>query len=434
MIKTMQPQRMPKDVQALIVAYLTPGEAGRALMGGFAEDEVVELGAWLALSFLNPVLYAEDEESWRSLWRLWSVLGNGGTYLLFGIGSASRPTGEALLGYAKAEPMSKRRLADAARRMAKLGFWDLGVELLEFVVDETPGATIVRFVRRYFFKRESPWRASVLIDASAFLVDRLYACTYVQESDSDSIAVARALSYAEQAETLLRANRDVRVPKKKKTTRGPVIENEPGDGGIPRYLADAAIAVGRAASLAAQHVALGVLRVPAVRDAGISFVADPRILFQQSGDAFERAQIRAQVLHDDTRLARATAGEAERFYCMASAMTKPLIALNSARLRSLCDESISQSLNALKILSRVDDAMDSDVAVPMFKDLGKVYGFRFAVFGALDDQVNARTYLLRALDILRRSRGESHMSTLNVKLLLGWPDHAPTGAVLTTDA
>jgi len=203
-------------------------------------------------------------------------------------------------------------------------------------------------------------------------------------------------------------------------------QREEEEAVIEGHLCDAAIACGRAFSLAAQHVALGALRAGAVRQAKLSLSSDSRVLFSNGKAAFERAARRATGLADEERLAAATAGEGERLYCMASALaTRPEDFHRSAsQIEHLCRESVSRTTTALDILA-AKNLGEADAAVTMQKDLGKVYGFRFAVFGYRADDQLSREHLARALHILKKKRlSDHHKTTLNVRLLLGWRSSA----------
>ena len=269
--------------------------------------------------------------------------------------------------------VSRQRLVAAARRLGRDGKWEVAAELLraaladndyddsvvtddESTADDAAASSdrggLLRRVVDWLRTRRNPsptppprevprvrrealaprWAAQLRIETSTFLVDRLYASTYVYASDGDGECVARALREGRAAVRALvtfdGAEDDAPAPS---DARWAEVSLPP----LPYQLAEARLAHGRAAALCAQHVALGASHSN----------EDWHNIFQEGSDAFET--VRTDGVDAEQR-ARAAAGLAELWYCQASA--------KSLRLRDHASFEAVQSL-ARRSIAKTQEAL-----------------------------------------------------------------------------
>jgi hypothetical protein len=269
--------------------------------------------------------------------------------------------------------VSRQRLVAAARRLGRDGKWEVAAELLraaladndyddsvvtddESTADDAAASSdrggLLRRVVDWLRTRRNPsptppprevprvrrealaprWAAQLRIETSTFLVDRLYASTYVYASDGDGQCVATALREGRAAVRALVAfdgdENDAPAPA---DARWAEVSLPP----LPYQLAEARLAHGRAAALCAQHVALGASHSD----------EDWRRIFQEGSDDFEI--VRAHGVDAEQR-ARAAAGLAELWYCQASA--------KSLRLRDHASFEAVQSL-ARRSIAKTHEAL-----------------------------------------------------------------------------
>jgi hypothetical protein len=322
--------------------------------------------------------------------------------------------------------VSRQRLVAAARRLGRDGKWEVAAELLraaladndddddsvvedESTADDAAASSdrggLLRHVVDWLRMRRNPsptpppreaarvrrdalaprWAAQLRLEASTFLVDRLYASTYVYASDGDGECVARALREGRAAVRALVAfdgsEDDAPAPS---DSRWAEVSLPP----LPYQLAEARLAHGRAAALCAQHVALGASHSD----------EDWHNIFQEGSDAFET--VRADGVDAEQR-ARAAAGLAELWYCQASA--------KSLRLRD------HASFEAVQSLARRSIAKTQEAAT-MLKDLGKVHGFLASIFGG--SEATSRQFLAEALRIQQRLDRPAECETENIQRLM----------------
>ena len=269
--------------------------------------------------------------------------------------------------------VSRQRLVAAARRLGRDGKWEVAAELLraaladndyddsvvtddESTADDAAASSdrggLLRRVVDWLRTRRNPsptppprevprvrrealaprWAAQLRIETSTFLVDRLYASTYVYASDGDGECVARALREGRAAVRALvtfdGAEDDAPAPS---DARWAEVSLPP----LPYQLAEARLAHGRAAALCAQHVALGASHSN----------EDWHNIFQEGSEAFET--VRTDGVDAEQR-ARAAAGLAELWYCQASA--------KSLRLRDHASFEAVQSL-ARRSIAKTQEAL-----------------------------------------------------------------------------
>ena len=269
--------------------------------------------------------------------------------------------------------VSRQRLVSAARRLGRDGKWEVAAELLraaladndyddsvvtddESTADDAAAPSdrggLLRRVVDWLRMRRNPsptpppreaprvrrealaprWAAQLRLETSTFLVDRLYASTYVYASDGDGQCVATALREGRAAVRALVAfdgdENETPAPadaRRAEATLSP----------LPYQLAEARLAHGRAAALCAQHVALGASHS----------TEDWRDIFQEGSDAFETVRADAG---DAEQRARAAAGLAELWYCQASARSLRLHDHESFQaVQSLARRSIAKTHEAL---------------------------------------------------------------------------------------
>ena len=271
--------------------------------------------------------------------------------------------------------VSRQRLVAAARRLGRDGKWEVAAELLraaladndyddsvvtddESTADDAAASSdrggLLRRVVDWLRTRRNPsptpppreaprvrrealaprWAAQLRIETSTFLVDRLYASTYVYASDGDGQCVARALREGRAAVRALvtfdgAENDDAPAPS---DARWAEVSLPP----LPYQLAEARLAHGRAAALCAQHVALGASHSD----------EDWHNIFQEGSDAFED---RTHGRRRRRAARRAAAGWlAELWYCQASARSLRLRDHASFEaVQSLARQSIAKTHEAL---------------------------------------------------------------------------------------
>ena len=176
------------------------------------------------------------------------------------------------------------------------------------------------------------WAAQLRLETSTFLVDRLYASTYVYASDGDGQCVATALREGRAAvRALVAFDGDENETPAPADARRAEATLPP----LPYQLAEARLAHGRAAALCAQHVALGASHSS----------EDWRDIFQEGSVAFETVRADAG---DAEQRARAAAGLAELWYCLASAKSLRLHDHDSVEeVRRLARKSIAKTHEVL---------------------------------------------------------------------------------------
>ena len=359
--------------------------------------------------------------------------------------------------------VSRQRLVAAARRLGRDGRWEVAAELLRAALEEDddaladsdnddagaeaedaapstaaddaaedeslpetlidaapPRGGLLRRVVDWLRTRRNPsptpppreaarvrrdalaprWAAQLRLEASTFLVDRLYASTYVYASDGDGQCVATALREGRAAVRALvefdGAEDDAPAPS---DTRRAEATLPP----LPYQLAEARLAHGRAAALCAQHVALGASHSS----------EDWRDIFQEGSDAFEAVRADAS---DAEQRARAAAGLAELWYCQASAKSLRLRDHESFEaVQSLARQSIAKTHEALAEIRELGLG-ETRLAATMLKDLGKVHGFLASIFGGSD--ATSRQFLAEALRIQQRLERPAECETENIQRLM----------------
>ena len=337
--------------------------------------------------------------------------------------------------------VSRQRLVAAARRLGRDGKWEVAAELLraaladndyddsvvtddESTADDAAAPSdrggLLRRVVDWLRMRRNPsrtpppreaprvrrealaprWAAQLRLEASTFLVDRLYASTYVYASDGDGQCVATALREGRAAVRALvafdGAEDDAPAPS---DTRRAEATLPP----LPYQLAEARIAHGRAAALCAQHVALGASHSD----------EDWHDIFQEGSEAFETVRADGG---DAAQRARAAAGLAELWYCQASAKSLRLRDHESFEaVQSLARQSIAKTHEALAEIRELGLG-ETRLAATMLKDLGKVHGFLASIFGGSD--ATSRQFLAEALQIQQRLERPAECETENIQRLM----------------
>ena len=429
---------LPEQVQALAASYLAPqkdmGSARVALRYG---EDVAELACWFALRGQDAELLGD--ETWRSLYALCRSLVEGlddkddglsapedgadraaaaaVDFVLLGRGDvegvfAARVAHGALLveraGIALLERRGRaapRRLVAAARRLGEVAWWEIATPLLAAALERgsaasapadgpaPPRASALRRVLGRLARRPTPeapspdpapavdprWSAQLAIDASTFLVDKLYASTYCFAGDDDASDVYDALAYARRARDALAYAVDAATGE---AAGGADAAAAPAAAlaslALQRF--EAAFAVGRAAALCAQHGALE----PSLGPSG-AIPEDWRDVFDEGQAAFDAAASAAAAAADDLAAARARAGLGELMYCRASALSRQDI--------RTADDLFAMMRHARVSVWMTADALDtirglglgeSRYAVTFLKDMGKVHGFIASIFGVVD--------------------------------------------------
>ena len=462
---------LPEALQASVFSYLAPRTIGDAQLALRAGAGVADLACWVALrgdGGCSAALYA-GEESWRSLYALYGAISRdvaahvppadaeaAARFVL--VGGEHRGDVEALDrgGAALARrrrAASRQRLAEAARRLGGLGRWEAGTALVRAALGEPGDAPeappdspeaprrggLLRALSRRLSgllgfgaepvspaedaassaaaPRPARWTARLLVVASTFLVDRLYASTYVFAHEADGRDVSDALAYARRAVAALEAAEDdgddndaAAVESDPARPRAAALES------LAAQRVEAALARGRAAALCAQHAALGASRLR----------EDWRAVFDEGELAFDWALKAAAAAGDALRVARATAGRGELWYCRASALSCRLQTAEQVEdVRLLARKSIAATREALGALRDLGLGV-SRLSVSLLKDEGKVHGFLASIFGG-DDGALSRARLSEALKVqglleeagLDRERDNIH------RLLKIGPDPAP---------
>jgi len=453
---------LPDAVVTLALSFLASKDLASALATLEGVDASVgQTSAWLALQHwvsVEDLGLFQGDETWMSVWGLvdGSPAKDKVAWLLFG--GPQGPSKGAFdwawldskcMRRLKAEACVKRLVA-AAVRLGDAGRWEAGTELIRHALGdgEQPGDTIAKWLlakllpnRLQALRNDSRpdatgatpadaarWRAHLLTLASTFLIDRLYANTYVTDSSQDASDLRRASVYAQDAVGLCRAA--AAAPAADPATEAPVLDGAAPASRAPRHeslpplegqLVDALLACGRGGALLAQHAALGAMRAAAgyaddVFDAGLEAFAEAASLCQRRidgadcGDFFELG------------LLRVSAAKAELQYCRASGLTRTArTPAAQSRVVELTRSSIEGTLGALRGLDALGCA-ETAAAVPMLKDLGKVYGFLSHFSGLRSDVSEAEKYLRRALALQQRLGGADHRNTKNVRRLLRLED------------
>lgn len=252
------------------------------------------------------------------------------------------------------------------------------------------------------------WAAQLRIEASTFLVDRLYASTYVYATSGDGLCVSTALREGRAAVRALEAlDEDDATPAPTDTRRA-----EATLPPLAYQLAEARLAYGRAAALCAQHVALGASHSD----------EDWHQIFDEGAAAFVAVRYNNS---DGVQRARAAAGLAELWYCRASAQSLRLHDHESVEaVRRLARDSIAKTHEALAEI-RALGLGETRLAATMLKDLGKVHGFLASIFGGTDS-ATGREFLAEALRIQQRLDRPAECETENIQRLLHDPAQAAT--------
>ena len=387
---------IPEQLAAEVLGFLEPIDLGAACHALGGSQALAETACWCALRrpWDDIELYAA-EETWRSLYAAHSAIAkivteqgqndrslrNAARYVLTGLKPRydGDPTVVRLAERALVEispVVSRQRLVAAARRLGRDGRWEVAAELMHAALadnDDAAGAAqdmamdestaddaapssdrggLLRRVVDWLRTRRNPsptpppreaprvhrdalaprWAAQLRLETSTFLVDRLYASTYVYASDGDGQCVATALREGRAAVRALVAfdgdEDDAPAPA---DARWAEVSLPP----LPYQLAEARLAHGRAAALCAQHVALGASHSS----------EDWRDIFQEGSVAFETVCADAG---DAEQRARAAAGLAELWYCLASAKSLRLHDHESVEeVRRLARKSIAKTHEVL---------------------------------------------------------------------------------------
>ena len=260
------------------------------------------------------------------------------------------------------------------------------------------------------------WAAQLRIEASTFLVDRLYASTYIYATSGDGLCVSTALREGRSAVRSLEAfdgtEEDDAAPT---DTRRAEATLPP----LAYQLAEARLAHGRAAALCAQHVALGASHSN----------EDWHLIFDEGAAAFVAVRYNNS---DGVQRARAAAGLAELWYCRASAQSLRLHDHESVEaVRRLARDSIAKTHEALAEIRELGLG-ETRLAATMLKDLGKVHGFLASIFGGTDS-AKGREFLAEALRIQQRLDRPAECETENIQRLLHDPGQATERAELAAD-
>ena len=456
---------LPEQLAAEAMGFLEPRDLGAACHALGGSQALAETACWCALRrpWDDIELYAA-EETWRSLYAAHSAIAkivieqgqndrslrNAARYVLTGLKPRydGDPTVVRLAERALVEispVVSRQRLVAAARRLGRDGRWEVAAELMraaladndddavedaamdedESTADDAAASSdrggLLRRVVDWLRTRRNPsptpppreaprvhrdalaprWAAQLRLETSTFLVDRLYASTYVYASDGDGQCVATALREGRAAVRALVAfdgdEDDAPAPA---DARWAEVSLPP----LPYQLAEARLAHGRAAALCAQHVALGASHS----------TEDWRDIFQEGSDAFET--VRADGVDAEQR-ARAAAGLAELWYCLASAKSLRLHDHDSVEeVRRLARKSIAKTHEALTEIRELGLGA-TRLAATMLKDLGKVHGFLASIFGG-GDAATSREFLAEALRIQQRLDRPAECETENIQRLM----------------
>ena len=464
---------LPEQLAAEIIGFLKPIDLGAACHALGGSQALAETACWCALRrpWDDIELYAA-EETWRSLYVAQEAIARIIIEQPYGNQAFRTIARSVLTGLPGNRPgkrrykmdarvvrlaeralveiapwVSRQRLVAAARRLGRDGRWEVAAELLRAALadnddaaaaaedtamdedestamDEEPSSDRGGLLRRVVDwlrtrrnpsptppPREAPrvhrgalaprWAAQLRIETSTFLVDRLYASTYVYASDGDGQCVARALREGRAAVRALvafdGAEDDAPAPS---DTRWAEVSLPP----LPYQLAEARLAHGRAAALCAQHVALGASHS----------TEDWRDIFQEGSDAFETVRADAG---DAEQRARAAAGLAELWYCLASAKSLRLHDHDSVEeVRRLARQSIAKTHEALAEIRELGLGA-TRLAATMLKDLGKVHGFLASIFGG-SDATTSREFLAEALRIQQHLDHPAECETENIQRLM----------------
>ena len=464
---------IPEQLAAEVLGFLEPIDLGAACHALGGSQALAETACWCALRrpWDDIELYAA-EETWRSLYAAHSAIArivieqsqndrslrNAARYVLTGLRPRydGDPTVVRLAERALVEispVVSRQRLVAAARRLGRDGKWEVAAELMHAALadnDVAAGAVedagaaedaamdedestaddaapssdrggLLRRVVDWLRTRRNPsptpppreaprvhrdalaprWAAQLRLETSTFLVDRLYASTYVYASDGDGQCVATALREGRAAVRALVAfdgdEDDAPAPA---DARWAEVSLPP----LPYQLAEARLAHGRAAALCAQHVALGVSHSS----------EDWRDIFQEGSVAFETVRADAG---DAEQRARAAAGLAELWYCLASAKSLRLHDHDSVEeVRRLARQSIAKTHEALAEIRELGLGA-TRLAATMLKDLGKVHGFLASIFGG-SDATTSREFLAEALRIQQHLDHPAECETENIQRLM----------------
>ena len=456
---------IPEQLAAEAMGFLEPRDLGAACHALGGSQALAETACWCALRrpWDDIELYAA-EETWRSLYVAHSAIArivieqgqndrslrNAARYVLTGLKPRydGDPTVVRLAERALVEispVVSRQRLVAAARRLGRDGRWEVAAELMraaladnsdaaaaaeDAVMDESTAddaapssdrGGLLRRVVDWLRTRRNPsptpppreaprvhrdalaprWAAQLRLETSTFLVDRLYASTYVYASDGDGQCVATALREGRAAVRALVAfdgdEDDAPAPA---DARWAEVSLPP----LPYQLAEARLAHGRAAALCAQHVALGASHSS----------EDWRDIFQEGSVAFETVRADAG---DAEQRARAAAGLAELWYCLASAKSLRLHDHDSVEeVRRLARKSIAKTHEALTEIRELGLGA-TRLAATMLKDLGKVHGFLASIFGG-GDAATSREFLAEALRIQQHLDRPAECETENIQRLM----------------
>ena len=457
---------IPEQLAAEVLGFLEPRDLGAACHALGGSQALAETACWCALRrpWDDIELYAA-EETWRSLYAAHSAIArivveqgqndrslrNAARYVLTGLKPRydGDPTVVRLAERALVEispVVSRQRLVAAARRLGRDGRWEVAAELMRAALADNDDAAapedaamdedestaddaapssdrggLLRRVVDWLRTRRNPsptpppreaprvqrdalaprWAAQLRLETSTFLVDRLYASTYVYASDGDGQCVATALREGRAAVRALVAfdgdEDDAPAPA---DARWAEVSLPP----LPYQLAEARLAHGRAAALCAQHVALGASHSS----------EDWRDIFQEGSVAFETVCADAG---DAEQRARAAAGLAELWYCLASAKSLRLHDHESVEeVRRLARKSIAKTHEALAEIRELGLGA-TRLAATMLKDLGKVHGFLASIFGG-GDAATSREFLAEALRIQQHLDRPAECETENIQRLM----------------
>ena len=455
---------IPEQLAAEAMGFLEPRDLGAACHALGGSQALAETACWCALRrpWDDIELYAA-EETWRSLYVAHSAIAkivieqgqndrslrNAARYVLTGLKPRydGDPTVVRLAERALVEispVVSRQRLVATARRLGRDGRWEVAAELMRAALADNDAAAaedvamdedestaddaapssdrggLLRRVVDWLRTRRNPsptpppreaprvhrdalaprWAAQLRLETSTFLVDRLYASTYVYASDGDGQCVARALREGRAAVRALVAfdgdESDAPAPADARWA-------EVSLPTLPYQLAEARLAHGRAAALCAQHVALGASHSD----------EDWHNIFQEGSNAFEAVRADGG---DAEQRARAAAGLAELWYCQASARSLRLRDHESFEaVQSLARQSIAKTHEALAEIRELGLG-ETRLAATMLKDLGKVHGFLASIFGG--SEATSRQFLAEALRIQQRLDRPAECETENIQRLM----------------
>jgi len=382
---------LPNELLAKVLGNLNYLDiANIEIAFGNKEDiqDCIEKGSWLALRAKSNDCdfgYLYDGESWFKLYAaLMKIDAKESTllWLLFDGEPTLKKEDQVVDNMLKfSKCFSTRRKFDAARRLGEAGYWASGTDILNHLMEENQ-------IFENGIENKPRWQAQLRIEASEYLIDNLYASTYVRSTDFDSISLAKAFRWISDAKAMLdkiQSENEVKIKIIKKQNQIMPKDKVPlVSVSLQTQKINCLRVFGKVCALLGQHVGLG-----AFRSIGYSNCSTIPKNYQQVFDLGIHALHFAISLAQDTDhflYALCLATKAELEYCQASVLTQFIIIgrivghESAPQLIHLAQISVQGTRNALDILFRkVPKPKQGPQIINMCKDLAKVYNFLFEV-------------------------------------------------------